>query len=129
MDGRGYTQIVREGNDTEDPYTAPSPDSVEGRFTMFGTPGSQLTPVFLLTLTQLYPINASISMNVFFSAILENSPERACTSLNPLTSNNAPTVFNYVVSVRNTIYDQTVSAALGEVAEGTSKCMKANLLI
>ena len=117
-------RLYVEGNDTEDSVLQrSSPDSVEGRFTMFGTPGSQLTPVFSLTSPPIVnPINASISMSVFFSAILENSPERACTSLNPLTLNNAPTVFNYVVSVSgNTIYDQTVSAALGEVAEGTSQ--------
>ena len=43
-------RLYVEGNDTEDSVLQrSSPDSVEGRFTMLGTPGSQLTPVFSLT--------------------------------------------------------------------------------
>lgn len=117
-------RLYVEGNDSSDSVLQrSSPDSVPGRFTLNGIPGSPMTQVFSLSSPPIVnPLNGSVSISVFFSAILENSPERACTTLNPLTLNNAPTVMNYVVSVGgSTIYDQTVSAALGEVAEGTSQ--------
>lgn len=117
-------RLYVEGNDSSDSVLQRSaPDSVPGRFTLNGIPGSPMTQVFSLTSPPIVnPLNGSVSMSVFFSAILENSPERACTTLNPLTLNNAPTVMNFVVSAGgSTIYDETVSAALGEVAEGTSQ--------
>lgn len=117
-------RLYVEGNDSSDSVLQRSaPDSVPGRFTLNGIPGSPMTQVFSLTSPPIVnPLNGSVSISVFFSAILENSPERACTTLNPLTLNNAPTVMNFVVSAGgSTIYDETVSAALGEVAEGTSQ--------
>ena len=62
-------RLYVEGNDTEDSVLQrSSPDSVEGRFTMLGTPGSQLTPVFSLLHNQLgIPKCIHIYERIFFS--------------------------------------------------------------
>ena len=118
-------RLYVEGNDSSDSVLQRSaPDSVPGRFTLKWDSGITNDSSILFDISTDRQSTKWICVNerIFLCDFGKFARTKCCTTLNPLTLNNAPTVMNFVVSAGgSTIYDETVSAALGEVAEGTSQ--------